>query len=140
MGNLHRCEARVKIEIETWNLRDIFFLYISKHMSPCQRKNSKMPKIRTTQNKDHPNIYILYKLSVTSHGVNTRLGRENSFRCLTTRTSRFSLWFNNSATLGKTKSFHYCNRAWKVFFLLFFSKYLKNCSKYFDILIYIYTQ
>ena len=48
MGNLHRCEARVEIEIETWNFGDIFFLFIPNHMSPCARKNSKMPKIRTT--------------------------------------------------------------------------------------------
>ena len=54
MGNLHRCEALVKIEIETWNFGDIFFLFISNHMSSCPCKNSKMPKIRTTL------IYIIW--------------------------------------------------------------------------------
>ena len=42
MGNLHGCAAQAKIEIETSNLGDIFtlFLFISNHMSLCQRKNS----------------------------------------------------------------------------------------------------
>ena len=48
MGNSHRCATQVKIEIETWNLRDIFFLFISNHVSLYPRKNSKIFKIRTT--------------------------------------------------------------------------------------------
>ena len=35
----------------------IYFLFISNHMSPCQRKNSKIPKIKTTQMNN--NIIVL---------------------------------------------------------------------------------
>ena len=48
-GNLHRYAAQVKIELETWNLGDIFFLFLSKHMSLCHRKISKIPQKRTTR-------------------------------------------------------------------------------------------
>ena len=48
MENLHRCAAQDKIEIKTWNLGDIFFLFFLNHMSYRQHKNSKIPQIRTT--------------------------------------------------------------------------------------------
>ena len=41
------------IWIETGNLRDIFFLIISNHISLCQRK-----KFENTQNKDHPSVHL----------------------------------------------------------------------------------
>ena len=49
----YRCSAKVKSEIETWNLGD-FFLFFSYHMSLLQNKNSKI----YIQNKGHPNLYI----------------------------------------------------------------------------------
>ena len=45
-GNLHRCSAKIKIEIRSLKLRGFFFLFISKHMSLWENKNSKIPKIR----------------------------------------------------------------------------------------------
>ena len=54
---LHCCGARVKIEIETLNLEDIFFLFISNHMSLGQHKNSKIPTIRTTLSELEGHFY-----------------------------------------------------------------------------------
>ena len=61
-GKLTSLGAQVIIEIETWNLGDIFFLFILNHMSPCPQK------FENTQNMDHPNIYI-YISGVRSMGA-----------------------------------------------------------------------
>ena len=61
LGNLHRCGAQVKIEIELKLGLILFFLFISKHMSLCQRKNSKTPKISTTP------MFIVFFLTSNSN-------------------------------------------------------------------------
>ena len=60
MENLHRFAAKVKIEIETWNLEDIFFLFISNHMSPVSVQIRKYPKDHPSAKRDPNNETSLY--------------------------------------------------------------------------------
>ena len=64
MGNLHRCGGQVKIEIETWNLGDIFFF-----LKPYEPLSAW--KFKNTQNKDHPNGHPSYKKHRISKLYNT---------------------------------------------------------------------